>query len=341
MQLKEIYRPISRELADTEQTIKKSIRTGSTSSVLEVSDYLLNSGGKRLRPALVILSAKAALDGGPKSISRQVINIASAVELVHLASLIHDDVIDHSNVRHNKPTVNAKWGEEVSIILGDYFYSVGFDLISSCRSLEILDVLSHATHMMCKGELVQVCERDNLDLMRERYFDIIKNKTANLFAASCEAGALAVGRQVAVRHMLREYGLNFGIAFQIVDDSLDLIGDAKYLGKQPGTDFRMGELTLPVLNLLSEIKDKKKRHGLISRKNSEKAFKEIRGIFINSRAVAKTEEDAASYVAKAKGSLSRLEDSLFKQSLFALADYVVGRLKNQNGGGEDVWHRDA
>lgn len=326
MRLKEIYRPISRELATIERTIRTSIRNSSTPSVLEVSDYLLNSGGKRLRPALVILSAKVALNGGPKTLSKEVIHVASAVELVHLASLIHDDVIDHSPTRHNKPTINAKWGEEISIILGDYFYSVGFDLISSCRNLDILDVLSRATHMMCKGELIQVCERGNLDLLKERYIAIIKNKTANLFAASCQAGVLAVGRQTVLQEWLKEYGLNFGIAFQIVDDAMDLIGEAQYLGKEPGTDFKMGELTLPILNLLSELKDRKKRHRLIAQKNSQKAFKEIRNIFMNSRALMKTRQDACSYMEKAKESLGRLEDSLFKESLFELADYVVGQM---------------
>ena len=155
---------------------------------------------------------------------------------------------------------------------------------------------------------------------------IVKNKTANLFAACCQAGVLAVGEGKAMG-MLKRYGLNFGIAFQIVDDSLDLIGDMKDLGKAPGADFKMGELTLPILNLLSHAKDKGVIRKLIARKNSEDAFRSVRKMFIDSGALTKTKMDARSYAEKAKKSLHELSDSPFKQSLCALADYVVDRIK--------------
>ena len=197
MRLEEIYRPIKNELTEIERMIRFSIEASGNASVLKMGGYLLRSGGKRLRPALVTLSARATLGGGVSAVSKQVIKIASAVELIHLASLIHDDVIDHSEVRHNKPTVNAKWGDDVAVVLGDYLYSIGFDLISSCRSADILNCISQSTRMMCEGELIQVCERDNLGILKERYITIVKNKTANLFAACCQAGVLAVGRQTA------------------------------------------------------------------------------------------------------------------------------------------------
>ncbi|OIO35179.1 MAG: hypothetical protein AUJ74_06970 [Candidatus Omnitrophica bacterium CG1_02_44_16] len=327
MLLEEIYRPIKKDLAGIERTIKLNIASGANASVLKITDFLLRAGGKRLRPALVILSAKAALGSNRRTISGQVNKIASAVELIHLASLIHDDVVDHSQIRHNKPTVNSKWGDDVSIILGDYLYSVGFDLISSCRNFDILTCISQATRWMCEGELIQVCERDDFDILKERYFAIIKNKTANLFAASCQAGVLAVGQNSTLQAILKEYGLNLGVAFQIVDDSLDLIGDMSSLGKEPGADFKMGELTLPVLNLISELKNCDKRRELISQKNNVKAFREVRKIFINSHALRKTKEEAGFYVRKAKDALGAVKDSLFKQSLFELADYVVDRMK--------------
>jgi len=274
----------------------------------------------------VTLSARATLGGGVSAVSKQVIKIASAVELIHLASLIHDDVIDHSEVRHNKPTVNAKWGDDVAVVLGDYLYSIGFDLISSCRSADILNCISQSTRMMCEGELIQVCERDNLGILKERYITIVKNKTANLFAACCQAGVLAVGQRTALG-MLKGYGMNLGIAFQIADDSLDLIGDMKDLGKVPGADFKMGELTLPILNLLSLGPDEGRIRRLIAQKRSEKAFRIIRKMFIDSGALIKTKKDARFYAEKAKNNLRGLNDSLFKHSLSDLADYVVDRIE--------------
>lgn len=327
MRLIEIYRPVNKELTEVERVISSTIKSSGNVSILMLGNYLLHSGGKRLRPALVTLSARAAMGNKPAEMLNQVIKIASAVELIHMASLIHDDVVDHSAIRHNKPTINAKWGEDVSLILGDYLYSLGFGLISSCNNQNVLDCISQAARMMCEGELIQVCERDNLGLLKKHYIAIVKNKTANLFAASCQAGVLAVDRRAKIKNMFKDYGLNFGIAFQIADDSMDLIGSRKEMGKDPGADFKMGELTLPFLNLISAHKDKNKIHKLIVQKNSKKAFKEIRKIFIDSGALMKTRNDAAFYAEKAKRSLRGLEDSAFKESLFALADYMVERIK--------------
>ncbi len=322
MQLKEIYRPIRKEMTAIERMIKLSIETGKNSSILKISDYLLSSGGKKLRSALVILSAKATAEDLPSAISKQVIKVASAVELIHMASLIHDDVVDHSEIRHNKPTINSKWGQSVSIILGDYIYSVGFDLISSCRNPDVIDCVSQATRTTCEGELIQVCERDNLNLLKERYITIVKNKTANIFAASCRAGVLAVDSRAALKDRMMNYGLNFGIAFQIVDDSMDLIGKSKDLGKLPGADFRMGEVTLPILNLLSQTEDKEKVIALL-KKGGKKSFNELRKRFINSDSFARTKEEAYSYIQKAKNNISVLKDSRYKQSLFSLADFIM------------------
>ena len=329
MQLREIYRPIAKEMAKAERMIDSSMRLSENASILMLGNYILHSGGKRLRPALVTLSARAATLGKPVKTLDQVIKVASAVELIHMASLIHDDVVDHAAMRHNKPTINAKWGEDVSLILGDYLYSIGFGMISSCHNPDILDCLSHATRMMCEGELIQVCERDNLDLLKKHYITIVKNKTANFFAASCQAGVLAVDHKTNIKDMFKDYGLNFGIAFQIADDSMDLIGSFKELGKDPGADFKMGELTLPLLNLVSMHNDKYEISQLISQKNSKIAFEEIRLSFINSGAMTKTKNDVTFYAQKAKKSLRSLKGSAFKESLFALADHMVERIKIQ------------
>lgn len=326
MDLNQIYQPIERELKDLEKGLEVSLKESKNESILKLNRFLLESPGKRIRPALLILCAKATLNKVQSSKFKGLINIAAAIELIHIASLIHDDVVDHSDLRHHKPSVNSKWGEDVSIALGDYLYSLAFKLISACGNTDILDCISSATKSMCEGELIQVIERDNLSLLKERYLLIVKKKTASLFAASCQAGAIVSGCPGSIQNALKQYGLNFGIAFQIVDDYLDLIGETKDLGKPPGADFRMGELTLPVLNLLTQTKDRYGILSLIKEQTKPAAFKELRQRFINSRAQIKTKDDIAYYIRKAKESLDNLKNLGSKQSLFNLADYLVNKI---------------
>ncbi len=239
-----------------------------------------------------------------------------------MASLVHDDVIDKSDLRHDRPTVNSRWGDYVSIAVGDYLYSEAFSLISDCGSPDIIACMSSAIKAMCEGELTQVCERENLELLKHNYVVIVKNKTAALFAASCHAGTILANEDPDVQNSLKRYGLNFGIAFQMRDDCMDLIGEVGTLGKEPGADFKMGELTLPVLKLLSQEKNNTHIVSLLKQRGDAGAFKEIRQRFVNSGALVKAEEEISSYVKKAKNSLNALKDSCFKDNLFALADYV-------------------
>ncbi len=330
MLLKEIYKPVEKELVQIEDLLRDSLERSKRKSILKVNNYMLVSPGKRLRPALVALSSKAVSASHAPEVEKQLVKIATSIELIHMASLIHDDVIDHANLRHNKLTINTKFGEDISIALGDYLYSIAFQLVSRCGSMDILDCISSATNQMCEGELVQVCERDNSSLLKKRYLLIIKKKTATLFAASCEAGAIASCCPEEMRLSLRKYGLNFGIAFQIVDDCLDLIGKDSELGKLAGADFKMGELTLPALNLLSCSRDKKKVMSLLGQQNKY-AFQEIRKRFVDSSAFLKTRKDASSYLSKSKKCLVGLEESCFKQSLSFLTDYMANQIIYDKG----------
>jgi octaprenyl-diphosphate synthase len=209
--------------------------------------------------------------------------------------------------------------------MGDYLYSIAFQLISGCVNADILGCISAAAKGMCEGELLQVLERDNPDMLKQRYLVIVKKKTASLFAASCQAGAMIAGCSRTVHVMLKEYGLNFGIAFQIADDCLDLTGEVKAAGKSIGSDFRMGELTLPLLNLISGSKDKKETLGLLRRQDKEQAFKEIKMRFLDSGAYQKTQDDIKRYIVIAKKSLHGLNRSSFKDNLYALADYLASQ----------------
>lgn len=327
MQLDRIYQPIKKELNDVEKILRKSLCESGYSPILEITDYLLDSRGKRLRPVLVILSTRASSTHDSKVTIHQLANIASAMELIHMASLIHDDVIDHTNLRHDKPTINCKWNSDVAIALGDYLYSIAFELISACGDPDVLECISSATKAMCEGELIQVCDIDDVELLKERYIVIVKKKTAALFSASCRAGAMLANSDSTIQSALKGYGLNFGIAFQIVDDCLDLIGKVKDLGKSPGADFKMGEPTLPILYLLSTAKDRKRILSLMREHDNQNAFEEIRSMFISSQAFFKTKEDISSYIQKAKESLSTLNNSRFKEALFDLANYISNKVR--------------
>jgi len=322
MKLKEIYSPIENELNEVGKTLEQFLSESKNKSISEVNQFLLLNPGKRLRPALVLLSAKAT----GLSHNNKLAKIASAMEMIHFASLVHDDIIDHALVRHNKPSINQRWGQEISIALGDYLYSKAFEIISSCRNIDMLYCISQATSKMCEGELAQVCARDNISLMKRQYLSIIEKKTASLFSASCKVGAMMSNCKELVQNTLGEFGLNFGIAFQIVDDYIDLIGEADDLGKPPGADFKMGELTLPILNLLSQVDDKDELISLINQRDNQSAFHDVKRRFINSQqALAKTKQDIHDYIQKAKASLLNIEDSVFKQSMISLTDFVVER----------------
>lgn len=327
MNLEQIYEPITEELKSVEGVLESSIGESKDASILQMARFLLESRGKRVRPALVILSAKASLAGQKGSCNRdELVKIAAAAELIHMASLIHDDVIDKASERHNKTSVNFKWGDDVAVALGDYIYSEAFELIGRCKNPDVFLCISQAMRLTCQGELLQVCQRDNFDLSKETYILIIKEKTASFFAACCHAGTILSGRGPAIQTALKEYGLNFGMAFQIVDDCKDIICVESLLGKQPGQDVSVGEITLPLLNLFDagSQTEKTELRNLL-RSKGKNSLSRIRKMFIDSNALRKTTDAALSYVSRAKERLDALDNSDYKESLRCLADYVVQR----------------
>lgn len=326
MELKEIYQPIAGHLRVVEDLLASAIRESKNQSILAMSNSLLESPGKRIRPALVILSEKAASVGRSSTCNRdELIKIATAVELIHMASLIHDDAIDKATMRHSKPSINAKWGDDVSIVLGDYISSKAFELIGKCRNPDIFACISEAIYVMCEGELTQVANRDNLDLSKDNCFVIVKKKTASLFAACCHAGAIIGRHDQAVQAALREFGLNFGMAFQIIDDFKDIISEEKELGKHPGQDVRVGDMTLPLLTLLDVVGEARREElkNLFESRIDQSSLRKIRTMFVNSDAADLTKKTASSYIDRAKQTLDELENSDYKKSLNYLADYIA------------------
>lgn len=328
MNLEEIYQPIADDIKTVEDLLDSSVRESKNRSILEMSSSLMESPGKRIRPALVILSEKAASAGRSNSDNhKHLIKIATAVELIHMASLIHDDVLDKATIRRGVPTTNARWGDEVSIVLGDYIYSKAFELIGKCKNTDVFQCISQAIYVMSEGELTQICQRGSFDLSKDNYMVTIQKKTASLFAACCQMGTIIGNHSLNVQTAMKEFGLNFGMAFQIIDDCKDIISEEKGLGKQPGQDVIAGDITLPLLILLDIIgrPQKEELKNLLKTRTDPNNLKQIKAMFVNSDAVDLTKQAAASYIDNAKNRLGELENSDYKTSLNSLTDYITQR----------------
>ena len=211
-----------------------------------LGEYLRASGGKRVRPALLIL-ANYAVGGNGKS--EGTIRLATVMEMLHTATLVHDDIIDNADLRRSRASVNARFGNHAAVLMGDWLYMSAFETSLKARSLEILDILTRLTRKMTEGELIQLTMIGNADITENEYFDILRRKTAFLFSGCCEIGAILGGATAEQQSALRDYGMNLGIAFQLADDLLDFTADEEALGKAAGVDLLEGKLTLPLIML--------------------------------------------------------------------------------------------
>jgi octaprenyl-diphosphate synthase len=239
----DLFGPIAADLELTEQILSRSLRNRQ-GRVAAVVDHVRHYRGKRLRPVLLLLAARACGKVVPAHHT-----LAAVVEMIHTATLVHDDVLDSARVRRRVPTVNALWGTKTSVLLGDYLFTHAFHLASTIDAMACR-LIGEATDRVCEGELCQVLQAGNLDLTETEYFDIIDGKTAALTACCCRLGAHYAGVSVEVAEALGRFGRYVGQAFQIADDLLDLVGDEKTTGKSLGTDAEQGKLTLPLIHLL-------------------------------------------------------------------------------------------
>src|SRR5687768_14170779 len=226
-------------------------QAASNISVIDnLGDYIRASGGKRVRPALLVLSTYAV--GGNGS-SESAIRLATVMEMLHTATLVHDDIIDNADVRRSRASVNAKFGNQTAVLMGDWLYMSAFETSLKERSLEILEILTRLTRKMTEGELIQLTMIGNTAITRDEYFDILRRKTAYLFSGCCEIGAILGGADRERQHALRDYGMNLGVAFQLADDLLDFTADERALGKAAGADLLEGKVTLPLILLQEKL----------------------------------------------------------------------------------------
>jgi geranylgeranyl pyrophosphate synthase len=283
--------------------------------VAEAATHLINAGGKRLRPALVLLSSRAGEVGRPESDMA-----AAAVELVHLATLYHDDVIDETDVRRGVPTVHAKWGVEVAVLAGDYLFAVGC-ILGATAGGEVPKILATALADVCEGQIAETQAIDNPDRSVDDYLQTIGRKTGALFRAACELGAATSGAGAAERAALVGYGQNLGAAFQLVDDVIDLVGDPYVTGKTPGTDLKEGVFTLPVL--LACARDRGLRDALAS---GERDLERVLPYLRSTGSIEDTLARARSFGNDAAASIRDLESAEWSDALRTIVGGVLAQV---------------
>jgi len=323
LQLSEIYKLVQEDLANVESQIK-SVSEVDSPGLAELSSYIL-SGGKGIRPALTLLSGKFYYYN-----LELLLPMATAVELMHTATLVHDDAIDNSPVRRGRPTINEVWGEDKAILLGDYLFAKAGEFAASTGNLRVIRLFSQTLQTISSGELDQSFDAFNLEQTRDHYLQRVSSKTASLFSLATESGAILSQAPEESIEVLKGYGYNLGIAFQIVDDVLDFIGTEEEMGKPISSDLAQGTLTLPAMLLLEHYPDDNPVKELFSsndmpegdrQKNTKLAIELVR----NSPVVGQCYEVASDYCARACHKLGLLPDNTSRQALKDLADLVISR----------------
>ena len=318
--LDSLYGPILEPLAAIEQRIAAELQSP-YESIGQVLRHGTQLGGKRMRPALVLLAGQSV-----GAIHDEHVVLATAIEMVHTATLIHDDVLDEADTRRHVPTINAKWNNHTSILLGDYLFAQSFRLAASLSSTDACRLVGEAARLVCEGEMRQVLQRDILDLDEETYIDILRGKTAELCRASCQLGAKHAGGDEKQIEALGCFGNALGIAFQIADDFLDLWGEVETVGKTLGTDIEQGKMTLPLIRLLETSSEQVKREVVeILRGPSGVRVDQIRPYVEASDARQYTEQTAKRFHQQALDALDAIEPSLSKEALIAIANFSIDR----------------
>lgn len=320
--LQEVYNFTSEDLKKVDALIKSSL-SYRDQSIDMIANYVISSGGKRMRPLFVILSAKLF-----DYREEHHINIAAAIEFIHTATLLHDDIIDESSMRRGKVTANEKWGNKYAILVGDFLFSQAFKLMVDTQSVVVLDILSQSSIVIAEGEIKQLNNIRNLQITEQNYIEVIRAKTAELFAAACKSGAAIAKQSVAIQEELYQFGINVGIAFQIIDDILDYTSNVS--GKNIGNDYREGKVTLPIIIALdcADASEKKFIEKLFKDLDQqEEDFVELLTIMNKYGCFAKAKESAISFLKRAEDILAAVPKSEEMSTLFkAILHYQADRL---------------
>jgi octaprenyl-diphosphate synthase len=320
MALGQLYAPVAHDLEQVRQILADEL----ISDQPLISDLCCHVGqfhGKMLRPALLLLSGRAFGELEPAHHT-----LGAVVELVHIATLVHDDVLDEADIRRRAATVNRLWGNERAVLLGDFLYTHAYHLCSSLDSQYAARLVGQTAITVCEGEMMQVAHRGNFELAEADYLDIVTRKTASLVETCCQLGAWAAGADVETTRQMRTFGRCLGIAFQIIDDLLDLVGDEAQVGKSLGRDLCEGELTLPLIHHL-RLADAAQRERTLTLVNGNGARPngDITKLMRKTGSVAYARDVAAQYVADARRALGDLPPTPALESLRGMADFVIAR----------------
>lgn len=289
----------------------------------DLARHLIDSGGKRLRPLLTLAAARlCAYDG------RHHINLAAAVEFIHTATLLHDDVVDASSLRRGKIAANVVWGNKPSILVGDFLFSRAFQLMVETGSLRVLDILANASTVIAEGEVLQLKSANNLATTEDDYLRVVSAKTAALFAAAAEAGAVIAGATETTANAFRDYGQNLGVAFQLVDDALDYSGRQAQMGKSVGDDFREAKVTLPVILAFERADDDARRfwrRTIEAQPQQDGDLRRAIALVEETGAIDETRDRARHYADEACRALARVPGGPLRDALVDIAEFCVGR----------------
>ena len=322
MKIEAVYDMVAEDLQAVEKELERNIQS-EVSLISTLGKYILNSGGKRFRPLILILSARLC---GYKG--RDHISLASILEFIHTATLLHDDVVDNAKVRRGNVSANTIWGNQASILIGDFFFARSFSLISQTKNWRLIKVLTEATTKLAKGEILDLVKERDISCNENDYLSIVTHKTASLFEAASQIGAILGGVNEEKEKVMKDFGYNLGIAFQCMDDTLDYISTQEEFGKDIGKDLKEGKVTLPLIHTIqnSSPRDQKIIFSAIEKKEvAEKNLNLIMELIKKYQGIEYSIKKARSYAQAAKQALNGFAQTLEKQALITVADYVVER----------------
>jgi octaprenyl-diphosphate synthase len=320
--LRRLYNNIMKDLEEVELELRLFSRSPNK-LISDISTYLFQTNGKRIRPALLLLCSKLLGYKGKEHIL-----MSTLVEAIHTASLIHDDIIDNSKIRRGRESIHARWGPNITVLLGDYLYIKALALSLQSKHRQIIQILTSISARMVEGELTEYYLSGNLELAEKDYLDIINKKTASLFSASCRIGGILGKASKKEENYLAEYGANLGMSFQIIDDLLDFTGDEKTLGKPILCDLSEGRITLPLIYTLNNDgrENKKRVIELLKQKNQNKeSLEEILKIVKSNGALDYTHKKAEEFSHKSREIISQFPKSTHREALSLLADFILKR----------------
>jgi octaprenyl-diphosphate synthase len=320
--LTQIFEPIRADLENVDREFARQVQS-QVELIPKIGQYIQTSGGKRIRPAVLLMAARLSGYRGDRAVL-----FAAVVEFIHTATLVHDDIIDDSDVRRGRLAVHSRWGNDITVLLGDYLYIKSMALALTHDTLDIVRELCDVTLRMIEGELYQLTKNGDVDISEDEHFDIIRRKTAYLFGGCAQIGGMLGKVSDEREQALREYGFNLGVAFQIVDDLLDFTGDAAALGKPIGADLREGKMTLPLIHLLQqdeEVGERIVRDIMASKAASPEQWDMLLGVLSEHRSIDYAYRRAVEFAERAKKPLYAFPPSSERDALLALPDYVLSR----------------